>query len=59
MKSDRTYFIRRAAEERSAATRATDRNAREAHLELARRYRQRTRAGGETQTNGTDAPGAL
>ena len=39
MEDDRTYFARRAAEERSAATSA-DGKARQAHLELAERYQQ-------------------
>ena len=33
------YFMRRAAQEEAAATRATHPMARELHLELARRYR--------------------
>jgi hypothetical protein len=41
MESDRNYFNRRAAEERSAATQAADESARKAHLEMAERYRQR------------------
>ena len=41
MEDDRTYFARRAAEERSAATSA-DGKARQAHLELAERYQQLT-----------------
>jgi hypothetical protein len=39
MENDRTYFMRRAAQERSAADHAADGKARDAHLELARRYR--------------------
>jgi hypothetical protein len=38
MDDNRSYFMRRAAEERSAAKRATDETARGAHLEMARRY---------------------
>jgi hypothetical protein len=38
MDDNRSYFMRRAAEERSAAERATDEAARGAHLEMARRY---------------------
>jgi hypothetical protein len=39
MKSDRSYFLRRAAQERSAAAAATGDKARDAHREMARRYR--------------------
>ncbi len=39
MENDRSYFMRRAAEERSAADNASDGAARDAHLEMARRYR--------------------
>ena len=41
MESDRNYFMRRAAQERSAATHASGEPARKAHLELAERYRER------------------
>lgn len=41
MDADRTYYMRRAAQERSAADHASEANARDAHLELARRYRAR------------------
>ncbi len=41
MESDRTYFMRRAAQERSAATQAEGETARKAHLEMAERYRER------------------
>ncbi len=44
MENDRTYFMRRAAQERSAATQAEGETARKAHLELAQRYRQRIRS---------------
>jgi hypothetical protein len=40
MKNDRSYFMRRAAQERSAADRASANSARIAHLELERRYRE-------------------
>ena len=43
MDSDRTYLIRRATEERSAAMRAENQKAREAHLQLAERYEERAR----------------
>lgn len=39
MTNDRSYFMRRAAQERSAAANAAGEQAREAHLELAKRYR--------------------
>jgi hypothetical protein len=39
MEKDRSYFMRRAAQERSAADHATDEAARIAHLEMERRYR--------------------
>lgn len=38
MDTDRSYFAWRAAEERSAAERASDQAARGAHLEMARLY---------------------
>ena len=47
MEDDRTYFARRAAEELSAATSA-DGKARQAHLELAERYKK-LMASGELQ----------
>jgi hypothetical protein len=40
MENDRSYFMRRAAQERSAADRALGNAARIAHLELERRYRE-------------------
>ena len=40
MENDRSYFMRRAAQERSAADRAWGKAARVAHLELERRYRE-------------------
>ena len=39
MNNDRSYFMRRAAQERSAAANAAGDKAREAHREMARRYR--------------------
>ena len=44
MERDRTYFMRRAAQERSAATRASGK-AREAHREMADRYKDMVRSG--------------
>ena len=40
MEANRSYFMRRAAQERSAASRSTDTNAREAHQKMAQRYQQ-------------------
>jgi hypothetical protein len=39
MENNRSYFMRRAAQERSAANHASGDPARKAHLEMARRYR--------------------
>lgn len=55
MDDNRSYFMRRAAQERSAADRATDEAARLAHLELARRYRNLVGAPQQTQANETAA----
>jgi len=41
MEKERNYFMRRAAQERSAADHASGKAARGAHLELERRYRER------------------
>jgi hypothetical protein len=41
MEKQRTYFMRRAAQERSAADHASGIAARSVHLELERRYRER------------------
>jgi hypothetical protein len=38
MQCDSAYFVERAKQERAAAMRASSRQAREAHLEMARRY---------------------
>lgn len=40
IESERSYFMRRAAQERSAAESASDRTARRVHLELEQRYRE-------------------
>lgn len=40
MDRNRSYFMRRAAQERSAADHATGEAARGVHLELAKRYRE-------------------
>lgn len=39
MENDRSYFMRRAAQERTAADHAGGNAARDVHLELERRYR--------------------
>ena len=43
MERDRTYFMRRAAQERSAATRSSGK-AREAHRQMADRYKEMVRS---------------
>jgi hypothetical protein len=48
-KNDRSYFMRRAAQERSAADRASDQAARDAHLQMAQRYRKLVGASKETK----------
>jgi hypothetical protein len=40
MHNDRSYFMRRAAQERSAATRSIDNKVRAVHRDLAERYRE-------------------
>ena len=40
MEKERTYFMRRAAQERSAADHAANIASRRAHLELEQRYRE-------------------
>ena len=52
MNDNRTYFMRRAAEERSAADRATDQGARGAHLEMARRYGELAGSGQQAEASG-------
>lgn len=47
---EKTYFMQRAAQERSAAAQATGEQAREAHAELAKRYRRLVKAGGQAET---------
>jgi hypothetical protein len=44
MEDDRTYFTRRALEERSAADKAGNRKAREAHSQMAKSYEERAQA---------------
>ena len=46
MESDRIYFTRRASEERSAAEKAANRKAREAHQQMAERYEERAHSAG-------------
>lgn len=45
MTTERTYYMRRAAQERSAATSAANVKARAAHRELAERYRELAHSG--------------
>ena len=45
MEGDKIYFGRRANEEREAALRSSDPNARRSHLEMARRYQQQADVG--------------
>jgi hypothetical protein len=40
MENDRSYFTRRAAQERTAADQARNNAARDAHLDMERRYRE-------------------
>jgi len=40
MEDNRSYFMRRAAQERSAADHASGKAARHVHLEMERRYRE-------------------
>lgn len=57
MESDRQYLNRRAAEEEEAAGRASSGKAREAHLELASRYREAADADPELRVNESVKPG--
>ena len=43
MKSDLSYFLKRASEERTAALQVRNAKVREAHAELAQRYEDRVR----------------
>jgi hypothetical protein len=51
MDNDRSYFIRRAAQERSAATQARDSKVRAVHQALAQRYHELADAAGDAETN--------
>jgi hypothetical protein len=53
MEQNLSYLTRRAEQERSAAEHAADAKARAAHLELARRYRERL--GDTVQRTGPEA----
>lgn len=55
MDRNRSYFMRRAAQERSAADHATGEAARGVHLELARRYRELVGIVSESETSETAA----
>lgn len=57
MRNDRSYFMRRAAQERSAAATATARKAREAHEQMARHYEDRLHSA-ETAAPAQPAAGA-
>jgi hypothetical protein len=62
METDRTYFMRRAAQERSAATHSEGK-AREAHQKMAERYRDLVRCGdpaapAETAAQSRVSPGS-
>ncbi len=48
MQNDRAYYMRRAAQERSAADHASDNTAKHVHLELERRYRELVGSGAES-----------
>jgi len=54
MENDRSYFMRRAAQERSAATQARNRKVRAVHETLAARYRELAH---ETHSGGSAAAG--
>ena len=45
MEGDKIYFGRRANEEREAALKSSDPNARRSHLEMARRYQEQADPG--------------
>ena len=51
MDNDRSYFIRRAAEERSAATQARDSKVRAVHQALAQRYHELADAAGGVENS--------
>jgi hypothetical protein len=57
MENRRSYFMRRAAQERSAADHASGDKARQAHLELEQRYRELVRGAAVSET-GEIAPAA-
>jgi hypothetical protein len=57
MESDRQYLNRRAAEEEEAAGQASSGKAREAHLELASRYREAAGADPELRVADKVKPG--
>jgi hypothetical protein len=55
MENDRTYFMRRAAQERSAADNAADTKAREAHETLAKRYKDLVHSADEFERRPAEA----
>lgn len=52
MENNRSYFMRRAAQERSAATQARDNKVRAVHQTLAERYHELADAAGGAETAG-------
>jgi hypothetical protein len=52
MENNRSYFMRRAAQERSAATKARDTNVRAVHQTLAERYHELADAAGGVEAVG-------
>jgi hypothetical protein len=58
MTNDRSYYMRRAAQERSAAVNAAGDEARGAHQELARRYRRLVKANCEAAKEPASGSGA-
>ena len=56
MENDRSYFMRRAAQERSAATRARSTKARAVHESMAKRYRDLAGSDAANADRETSAP---
>ena len=54
MDKDRSYFMRRAAQERSAATHASDTKVRAVHEDLAERYRDLANPPEHSQSQGVE-----
>jgi hypothetical protein len=51
METNRSYFMRRAAQERSAASRSIHASAREAHEKMAERYQELVQSGDSEQAS--------